>query len=136
RTLLSEIQAKYDVWKRDSLAVVALDRAACDRKVQLFETYKDFIDQAKYAQAFDPRGVLHASVLEEFMFYLFKDLVTRYGEKAVIGKARVYESLTFSPASFEEMMRSLPVSLRLKDEDFVIGREVELQVSSASQGMG
>ena len=36
--------------------------------------YKDFLDQQHYAEKFDSRSNLHSSVLEEFMYYLFKDL--------------------------------------------------------------
>ncbi|MEH2191299.1 MAG: hypothetical protein V7K98_01340 [Nostoc sp.] len=45
------------------------------------------IDQQHYAEKFDSRSNLHSSVLEEFLYYLFKDLVRDFGENALIGGA-------------------------------------------------
>ena len=45
-----------------------------EARVNSFNAYKDFIDQQKYAEFFDSRSNLHSSVLEEFMYYLFKDI--------------------------------------------------------------
>ncbi len=46
------------------------DEEIITRRVELFEAYKDFLDQQHYAEKFDSRSNLHSSVLEEFLYYL------------------------------------------------------------------
>ena len=82
KKFLKEIRAEYKKWKAANEAlkgpvVLATDNdlATLQQRVDLFAGYKDFIDQQKYAEKFDSRSNLHSSVLEEFMYYLFKDLV-------------------------------------------------------------
>jgi len=69
---LSEIEAQYEAWKKANLDLKGLDRQTVDRRTELLNGYKDFIDLQKYAEMFDSRSNLHSSVLEEFLVYLFQ----------------------------------------------------------------
>ena len=82
---LSEIRERYEAWKAANLALVGpikaptpADEDIIKQRVVLFNGYKDFIDQQIYAEQFDSRSNLHSSALEEFMYYLFKDIVADY----------------------------------------------------------
>ena len=68
--------------KGPSKTATAQDTETLRQRVALFTTYKDFIDQQKYAEKFDSRSNLHSSVLEEFIYYLFRDLVGEFTEKS------------------------------------------------------
>src|SRR5580700_309546 len=77
REFLAEIRVEYDQWKAANEKLKGPLRAQTEdddevvtRRVALLNTYKDFIDQQKYAEKFDSRSNLHSSVLEEFMYYL------------------------------------------------------------------
>lgn len=91
---LREIRLKYDLWKNENLKLKGPNKLIAEddfeiisRRVDLFNAYKDFLDQAKYAEHFDSRSNLHSSALEEFIYYLFKDLVEDYSKHALIGKS-------------------------------------------------
>ena len=56
---------------------------------------KEFIDQQKYAEKFDSRSNLHSSVLEEFIYYIFRDLVFEFSNSAVLGKAHTFKDIFF-----------------------------------------
>src|ERR1035438_8629477 len=82
RKFLREIRKQYDVWQKTNLDLKGPSKIATPQdteilrqRVALFTAYKDFIDQQKYAEKFDSRSNLHSSVLEEFIYYLFRDLI-------------------------------------------------------------
>ena len=103
RQYLSEIRAKYEIWKRENLALHGPvrdisdgDREMIERRVALFNAYKDFIDQQQYAEQFDSRSNLHSSALEEFMYYLFRDLAAAFSHTCldwkITGFQKTYHS--------------------------------------------
>lgn len=130
--LLAEIRPTYDEWKNANLALKGPfkdpsenDTEILQQRVRLFEAYKSFVDQQKYAEAFDSRSNLHSSVLEEFLYYLFKDLVESLSPDALIGKSHAFKDIFFMPSSYSEMLTSPSVKFELKDHDFIIGTRVE-----------
>ena len=87
-TYLGEIREKYDEWSKANMELIGPcsvstehDQEILIKRIELLEQYKKFIDQQHYAEKFDSRSNLHSSVLEEFMYYLFKDLVAEFGEE-------------------------------------------------------
>lgn len=125
---LTEIRAKYDEWHRANTDLVgpytqpsANDRHIIEQRVALLEAYKDFIDQQHYAEHFDSRSNLHSTVLEEFLYYLFRDLVSEFGENALIGKSHTFKDIFFVPPNYHSMVERTYARIELKDHDFVIG---------------
>lgn len=140
RRYLAEIRARYDVWKAANLALEGPSKDATDkdadilvRRVELFNEYKDFIDQQHYAEKFDSRSNLHSSVLEEFMFYLFKDLVASISNSALIGKSHTFKDLFFTANSFADMLNTPTVLVERKDHDFAIGVHIEAAFRALGQ---
>ncbi|MDX2304767.1 MAG: Bpu10I family restriction endonuclease [Microscillaceae bacterium] len=108
RVYLTEIRIEYDKWKtaNENLEGPLSDISEGDydkikKRVKLFSDYKEFIDQQKYAEKFDSRSNLHSSVLEEFIFYLFRDLVYSFSKSAVLGKAHTFKDIFFNSTSFK-----------------------------------
>ena len=129
---LREIRIKYDVWKEENLRLKGPfsvdsddDIAIINERVRLFSEYKDFLDQQHYAEKFDSRSNLHSSVLEEFMYYLFKDLISDFSDSALIGKARAFKDIFFQSKNYSEMVESPNIHIEIKDHDFVIGVNIE-----------
>nr|WP_306535825.1 Bpu10I family restriction endonuclease [Geobacter sp.] len=83
--------------------------------------YKDFLDQQHYAEKFDSRSNLHSSVLEEFMYYLFKDMVAAISEFALIGKSHSFKDIFFRATSYNQMILTPYALIERKDHDFAIG---------------
>lgn len=129
--LLREIRAKYNEWRNGNENLLGPFAVATDddvtiikERTRLFNEYKDFIDQQVYAEAFDSRSNLHSSVLEEFVFYLFRDLVKSISENALIGKSHAYKDIFYSSSSFVEMVQKPGFHVEKKDHDFVIGVDI------------
>ena len=129
---LAEIRIRYDKWKaaneglRGPTAEVGNDDVkVIEERVLLLNEYKDFLDQQHYAEKFDSRSNLHSSVLEEFMYYLFRDLVLGISENALIGKSHSFKDVFFRAPSYKAMISSPHALVEIKDHDFAIGASVK-----------
>ncbi len=128
---LSEIRKEYDVWKKNNEELdgpkkleFESDKDIIRRRVELLNNYKDFLDQQHYAEQFDSRSNLHSSVLEEFMYYLFKDLVREISVNALIGKSHSFKDIFFRAQNYQEMVTAPNALIEIKDHDFSIGCSV------------
>lgn len=124
---LKEIRLKYDIWKKANLDLVGptkeitkQDFKVISERTKLLNEYKNFIDKRRYAEKFDSRSNLHSSVLEEFMFYLFKDLVHSFSHDALLGKSRTFKDIFFKPNSYQDMLNNPNTLIERKDHDFAI----------------
>jgi len=98
RRYLAEIRVQYDEWHQANITLIGpnstpdeKDRETIKERVRLLEEYKGFLDQQKYAEQFDSRSNLHSTVLEEFLYYLFRDLVTDFGNHALSNYLKTQE---------------------------------------------
>lgn len=143
KKFLREIRQQYDVWKKaneklkgPTKASTPKDAEILKQRIELFTAYKDFIDQQKYAEKFDSRSNLHSSVLEEFIYYLFRDLVGEFAERALIGKSHTFKDIFFMPPNYAAMLESPHARIERKDHDFAIGVSVSAVLTSAGQEKG
>jgi hypothetical protein len=132
KKLLAEIRPVYNKWREDNEAIVGpaakpakIDTDIISRRVQLLNDYKDFIEQRRFVEAFDSRSNLQSSALEEFMYYLFHDLVKSLSREALIGKSHSFKDIFFRPPSYAAMLQSPHSFIEKKDHDFAIGVRVE-----------
>jgi hypothetical protein len=132
---LQEIHPVYERWKEENLALrgpyaipTESDLKILERRVEMFSEYKDFIEQRKYAEKFDSRSNLQSSVLEEFLYYLFKDLAESYSGEAIIGKSHAFKDIFFMPRNYKDMVSNPCVRIETKDHDFVIGVSIETEM--------
>lgn len=136
---LQEIRVKYNEWKSKNLSLIGpmkdknkeADFEIIQQRVLLFNEYKNFIDQQHYAEKFDSRSNLHSSVLEEFMYYLFKDLISEYSDNALIGKAHAFKDIFFRADNYELMIKKANAKIEIKDHDFTIGVRINATMNTS-----
>lgn len=135
QALLAEIEPREMQWHKANEEITGTDYAAIKAKVDLLNPYKDFLDQQMYAEGFDSRSRLHSSALEQFCYYLFRDVVkevvaevtakTGKPVEPLIGDGTaVFEDMHFAPSGFAEMLIKPSVRVKTKDHDFVVGQNV------------
>jgi hypothetical protein len=136
---LAEIRAAYDRWHTANMALqgpsataISQDEGLVRQRVELLTAYKDFLDQQHYAEQFDARSNLHSSVLEEFHYYLFKDMIASSGPHALIGKSHTFKDIFFAAPSFSELLHHPHAKIERKDHDFVIGTTIEAIFQSST----
>lgn len=132
KRFLSEISEKYEEWKVQNAEIKGPYKAESDsdeeivkKRVELFSEYKEFIDQQHYAEKFDSRSNLHSSVLEEFIYYLFRDLLLDFEGQPLVGKSHAFKDMFFAPKSFQDMVKRPALRIEKKDHDFVIGISIK-----------
>lgn len=132
KNYLAEIRIEYDKWNKANeelkgpfSAIDEGDFEIINKRVQLFSEYKEFIDQQRYAEKFDSRSNLHSSVLEEFIFYIFRDLVYEFSTSAILGKAHTFKDIFFNSTSYKEMVSRPNAKVEKKDHDFIIGVNIQ-----------
>ena len=138
KKFLKEIRAEYEKWKKANEDLkgpftksTKTDSQTIAQRVKLFSSYKTFLDQQKYAEKFDSRGNLHSSVLEEFMYFLFRDLVFEFSELALLGKSHTFKDIFFNAPNYKEMVSKPHLKMEKKDHDFAIGVNINAKMSSA-----
>ena len=114
-TSLKEIRERYELWKTANHVlkgplpgVTEYDCETIRKRVELLNDYKEFLDDRRFAEKFDSRSNLHSSVLEEFMYYLFKDMVEEISDSALIGKSHSFKDLFFRAPSYADMVKGKP----------------------------
>lgn len=139
---LAEIRSKYNNWHKHNIDLVGpgvisyeTDIEIVKQRVALFEEYKNFIDQQHYAEKFDSRSNLHSSALEEFLYYLFKDIVNDFGDRALIGKSHTFKDIFFAAPSYAKMLETPYARIEKKDHDFVIGVTVLASLQTSKSGL-
>ncbi len=135
RRYLVEIRARYNQWKSANEALIGPvaetaenDSTIIAERVRILNEYKEFLDQQHYAEKFDSRSNLHSSVLEEFMYYLFRDIVRGISETALIGKSHSFKDVFFRAPSYKEMVKKPHALVEIKDHDFAIGASVKATI--------
>lgn len=128
KDFLIEIRQHYNAWRQanEALKGPGIDMQEDDslviaERVRLLNEYKDFLDQERFAVKFDSRSNLHSSVLEEFMYYLFRDLTGEISVDALIGKSHSFKDVFFRASSYRDMLKNPCVFVEKKDHDFAIG---------------
>jgi len=136
RKCLSEIRPIYDKWRfaNEKLIGPKITRAEADpdiikERTRLLNEYKEFVDQQCYAETFDSRSNLHSTVLEEFMYYLFRDLVKDFSTYALLGKSHTFKDIFFKPTSYQDMLAKPNALIEKKDHDFAIGIRVNTSIT-------
>lgn len=140
REFLVQIRRAYDLWMKANVRLKGPfsspgpdDTEILKTRLALFANYKDFIDQQHFAEKFDSRSGLHSSVLEEFVYYLFRDLVLSISPSALIGKAHTFKDIFFMPESYEDMIKRPNARIEKKDHDFVIGVTIRSEMACEGQ---
>lgn len=121
------------MWKEDNLRITGTSEADIKTKVKLLNDYKSFIEQPKFKKekgnkfGFTSQSQLHSSVLEEFMYYLFKDIRKLTNKKLHWGRTEAYTNLYFAPPNIEAFEENSSIVINVKNQDFAISKEVMLK---------
>ncbi|MFH0763810.1 MAG: Bpu10I family restriction endonuclease [Candidatus Omnitrophota bacterium] len=133
RKLLREIKTSYEKWKQDNLKIAGTNESDIKNKVKLLNDYKTFIEQPQFKKeagnrlGFTSQSQLHSSVLEEFMYYLFKDIGKLRGKNINWGRTKAYTNLYFAPPNIDKLEEKSNIVVNVKDQDFSISKEIVLK---------
>ena len=99
------------------------------QRVKWLNQYKDAIENVE----FSAQSKFHSSVLEEFLYFLFKDIVSELNaktkesnetKKILLGGIRAYSNLYFAPENLHDFIKKPNMKINEKDQDFAIYRSI------------
>lgn len=111
------------------------DKATVKKRVSLLNTYYNFMHEKKLDSVFSPQGKFRPTILEEFLFLLFKDYVEEVKERhdkedaLDSGSVKAYSNLYFKARNFEEFIKSPEIGINEKDQDYAIYRKFNISIN-------
>jgi len=124
--ILDEIEARYNHWKKSTEAFNSEIPEELRQKVSLLNEYRDYIDTI--TNYFKPQDKLESSVIEEFLYFLLKDIPglshDLNGGLLFMGQAEAYLDLSFAPRNLKDFVNSPGVYINKKNQDFTIAKKV------------
>lgn len=104
------------------------------QRVDALNAYYDVFEQ--YETEFDSRSKWRSTILEEFMFYLFRDLVYEYKSKyendnsdiLQLGSQKAYTNFFIKAKNLRNFIHSPQFSINDKDQDFSIFRPLKIKI--------
>ncbi len=108
------------------------------KRTALLNNYYNFINVNDYDNIFTSQGKFRPTILEEFMYILFKDLINEVKTKLEnennlkVGSSRAYTNLFFSGSNFNEFVNSPQIGINDKDQDFAIYRPIKITIGDSN----
>lgn len=138
----AQLGIKMDISQCTCESFVSTDKPTIDRciskRVSLLNAYYRFFENndIEGKSSFDSRSKIRSTILEEFMYFLFKDFVSLLlkesgSEIGVIknGNADAYSNLYFTSSDIKQFIISPSFEINTKQQDYAIYREVNIRIS-------
>lgn len=133
---LFSILSRYYDYLNGNLNLNGYSQDVVVERVRLLNGYYNFLHENGYDNTFTSQGKLRPTILEEFMYLLFKDYVAYLKEHYqdtldVIdsGSAKAYTNLYFTSSNLQNFIQSPAIEINVKDQDFAIFRNFTLTVN-------
>lgn len=134
---LKSIYENYKVYINYNFSTIGYSEDIIRRRVEALNAYYNFININNYDNIFTSQGKFRPTILEEFMYILFRDLITdemldiaEEKRKIKIGGQRAYTNLFFSASNFKDFVESPQIGINQKDQDFAIYRPIKIIVEN------
>ncbi len=140
--ILKEALSAYDNWIKKTKSLKSKKKDRVVEMTQLLNDYKDYLEVeliAKKGTEFIKRQKgqlkLDNSVLEEFLIHLVDPNIQKGlpSFDLEVGPQTAFMSLSFTPSSLSSLDGKPEVVLKLKDQDFTIGKTIHYKFSSDSE---
>ena len=127
--LFRAVQA-YNTWRRQN-AEKGYGEVLIRKRVKWVDRYMEAVHDAP----FSAQSKFRSTILEEFLFYLFRDLVQDIQgslggvdtEPVRLGGVKAYSYLYFAPENMRLFLQRPGMRVNEKDQDFAIYRRIRIQ---------
>lgn len=133
KSLFDQIVSHYEAYRNTVDSITVLDHSDIRDIVSALNDYRrhaipvfDRLDNAG-------QTALGYTIMEEFFYLLFSKKTALMGlhhDSLFLGKGNSYVSLSFTPGSFSEIFNRPSAYIHTKDQDFVLGTNVQIQVKA------
>lgn len=129
---LTNIIDHYIPFIEGNLHLIGYTADIIRKRVMLLNEYYNFIHTHDFDNLFSSQGKFRPTILEEFLFLLFKDFIADYQKRLHAheilnsGSVKAYSNLFFKAKDFTEFITAPNISINEKDQDFAIYRKIVL----------
>jgi len=124
--ILDEVDKKYTDWIKATEKLNSESEEELSAKVALLNGYSDYIHSV--SEHFKFQDKLGSSLIEEFLFLLFKDIPLLKADLdsglLFMGQADAYLNLSFAPRNLNDFITNPGVYINRKNQDFTISKKV------------
>ncbi|HMQ77683.1 MAG TPA: Bpu10I family restriction endonuclease [Flavobacteriales bacterium] len=138
RELLQEVITHYTSWRAGVTAIQGEGKEVVAEMTRLLNLYKDELEVEIIAKKGSPflkrqkgQMKLDSSVLEEFLIDLVRPQILKGlpSFPLTVGPNTAFMSLSFTPSSVNSLNERPEVTVKVKDQDFVIGKNIHYRLS-------
>ncbi len=133
-SLLSIIIPAYKNWKSNNDELIGYSDIIIRRRAASVNKYKNQIKDAP----FSAQTKFHSTVIEEFLFYLFRDWIQELNSeddspKILLGRSKAYSNLYFAPKNLSAFIATPTMRINVKNQDFTIYRKILIKTNGESK---
>jgi hypothetical protein len=136
---LPKISKKYFAFLTENETLIGFSDEIIKKRTVSLNAYYDFISDNNYDNVFTSQGKFRPTIIEEFMYILFRDLVNSKKEEINdtsnninIGSSRAYTNLYFSGLNFKGFIEAPKIGINQKDQDFAIFRPIDITIGKSN----
>ena len=135
---LTLLMPEYARYLKKMLEVSSYDKESIAKKVRYLNRYYNFMHENELDRTFSAQGKFRPTILEEFLFLLFKDYVEQIKKRedscGVLGSGAVkaYSNIYFKAKNFKDFIKSPEICVNEKDQDYAIYRIFDISVNNAN----
>lgn len=138
RQVLDELVKVYYEYLNRNLNIMGYKESDVRERVKELNKYYDYIHNNEYDNFFPSQSKFRSTILEEFCYLLFKDVVRTKNQeltphKIESGSAKAYTNLYFSAANLDEFVKAPEIGVNEKDQDFAIYKTLNLKIAEKEQ---
>ena len=136
--ILEQAEKAYREWMKRLVSLTSTGKQKVLEMTNLLNEYKDYLEVELIARKGSPfikrqKGQLKLdnSVMEEFLIHLLDPTILKGlpDFELETGPQKAFMSLSFNPASLSDLNKKPNVVLKVKDQDFTIGKELHYRFS-------
>lgn len=137
---LEEVVPIYAEYLESQKELKGYSTSVIKERVRLLNGYYRDYNHLQLDNVFSSQGKFRSTILEEFMFFLFRDYVAELKRKYKDadnliqgGAAKAYTNLYFTASGIENFVKEPNVEINVKDQDFAIYRKVDLSIDGKTK---
>jgi hypothetical protein len=128
--IINELSSLYNAWQAESNRLNSENETELKEKVRILNDYKNYVDTlTNETHYFKMQDKMSSSIMEEFLFYLFKDIpsIKASIDKGLIfiGATNAYTDLSFAPKNLKDFLTYPNVFINYKNQDFTISKLIK-----------
>lgn len=140
KDVLENIVQEYYTYLKSNMDLNGFSDEIITERVKYLNDYYNYYNANGYDNVFTSQGKFRSTILEEFMFILFKDYIDHLKKKynddsdSIHGGAtKAYTNLYFTSTNFENFVKAPTIEINVKDQDFAIYREFDLTINERTK---